>query len=63
MASLGHPIVGDALYGRPGWDRQLDPVPTRQMLHAWKLELKHPVTRAPLAFEAPLPPDFTPYMG
>ncbi len=63
MASLGHPIVGDALYGRPGWDRQLDPVPARQMLHAWKLELKHPVTRAPLAFEAPLPPDFTPYMG
>jgi 23S rRNA pseudouridine1911/1915/1917 synthase len=59
MASLGYPIVGDALYGRPGWDRQLDPVPPRQMLHAWKLELKHPVTRVPLAFEAPLPPEFS----
>ena len=58
MASLGCPIVGDAVYGRPGWDRQLDPPPTRQMLHAWKLELKHPVTRAPLAFEAPVPNDF-----
>ena len=58
MASLGCPVVGDAVYGRPGWDRQLDPPPTRQMLHAWKLELKHPVTRAPLAFEAPIPNDF-----
>ena len=63
MASLGCPIVGDAVYGRPGWDRQLQPQPTRQMLHAWKLELKHPVTRAPLALEAPLPADFAPYLG
>jgi len=62
MASLGCPIVGDAAYGRPGWDRQLDPAPARQMLHAWKLELKHPVTREPLAFEAPLPADFRPYL-
>ena len=59
MASLGCPIVGDAVYGRPGWDRQLDPPPARQMLHAWKLSLKHPVTRAPLAFEAPIPPEFS----
>ena len=63
MASLGCPVIGDATYGRPGWDRQLDPPPPRQMLHAWKLEMKHPVTRAPLAFEAPLPPDFTPYLA
>ena len=62
MASLGCPIVGDAVYGRPGWDRQLQPQPTRQMLHAWKLELKHPVTRVPLALEAPLPTDFSPYL-
>ena len=59
MASLGCPLVGDAVYGRPGWDRQLDPAPARQMLHAWKLSLKHPVTRAPLAFEAPIPPEFS----
>jgi 23S rRNA pseudouridine1911/1915/1917 synthase len=58
MASLGYPIVGDAVYGRPGWDRQLDPPPARQMLHAWKLELKHPVTRIPLSLEAPIPGDF-----
>jgi 23S rRNA pseudouridine1911/1915/1917 synthase len=62
MASLGCPIAGDALYGRPGWDRQLQPVPARQMLHAWKLELKHPVTRAQLAFEATIPSDFSPWL-
>ena len=63
MASLGCPIVGDAVYGRPGWDRQLDPPPTRQMLHAWKLSLKHPVTRVPLAFETPPPADFPCRLG
>ena len=64
MAStLGHPIVGDPVYGRPGWDRQLTPVPARQLLHAWRLGLKHPVTREPLTFEAPLPADFTPFLA
>ena len=63
MASLGCPVVGDATYGRPGWDRQLSPPPARQLLHAWKLSLKHPVTRKPLSFEAPPPPDFSPFLG
>ena len=63
MASLGCPVVGDAVYGRPGWDRQLVPPPARQLLHAWKLELKHPVTRVPLSFEAKPPPDFSPYLA
>ena len=61
MASLGTPVVGDAVYGRSRLDRQLDPPPTRQLLHAWRLALKHPVTRAPMVFEAPLPDDFKPY--
>ncbi|MGN0847766.1 MAG: RluA family pseudouridine synthase, partial [Kiritimatiellia bacterium] len=62
MAStLGCPIAGDAVYGRPGWDRRLVPPPRRQLLHAWKLELKHPVTRQPLVLEAPLPADFAPF--
>jgi 23S rRNA pseudouridine1911/1915/1917 synthase len=29
----------------------------RHALHAWRLTLPHPVTREPLAFEAPLPED------
>ena len=64
MAStLGCPIAGDALYGRPGWDRRLAPVPARQLLHAGRLALRHPVTRAPLLFEAPLPADFAPFLS
>ncbi len=61
LASLGTPVVGDATYGRPRLDRQLDPPPARQMLHAWRLALKHPITRQPMVFEAPLPDDFRSY--
>jgi len=52
MAHLGHPLVGDALYGgQPAAGM------TRQALHARRLALAHPVTGAPLDFEAPPPPD------
>mgnify|MGYP002431663105 CR=1 FL=1 len=53
MASLGHPVAGDAVYGGA---RRL-PAP-RQMLHAWKLTLPHPETGKEMAFEAPFPSDF-----
>ena len=43
MASLGCPVIGDGTYGKGALDRRLDPVPPRQMLHAWKLRLWHPV--------------------
>lgn len=61
MASLGCPIVGDVLYGRKSADRTIFPPPDRQMLHAWRLELRHPVTRTPCVFEAPLPACFAHY--
>ena len=53
MASLGHPVAGDLLYGT---NRKL-PAP-RQMLHAWKLTLPHPLSGKELSLEAPLPEDF-----
>ncbi len=56
---LGHPILGDPIYGHP--KRQVVPV-TRLMLHAWKLSLNHPIHDQPLSFEAPLPPEFEPWM-
>ena len=59
--ALGCPIVGDAVYGRPGWDKKLVPIPRRQLLHAWRLELKHPVTRQSLLLEAPVPEDLNRY--
>jgi 23S rRNA pseudouridine1911/1915/1917 synthase len=62
-ASLGCPVIGDGVYGKSALDRRLDPVPARQMLHAWKLTLRHPVRRTPLAFEAPVPPDMRPFVG
>lgn len=62
MASLGTPVIGDRVYGKPARDRQLDPVPARQMLHAWKLKLWHPCRPEPLAFEAPIPVDMQAYL-
>jgi 23S rRNA pseudouridine1911/1915/1917 synthase len=53
MASIGHPVVGDARYGgrRPSL-----PSP-RPWLHAEHLHLRHPLTAAPLEFDSPLPAD------
>jgi 23S rRNA pseudouridine1911/1915/1917 synthase len=53
FASIGHPVVGDTVYGRR--PTRL-PVP-RQFLHAQRLGFTHPLTGQPLGFEAPLPDD------
>lgn len=63
LASLGCPIIGDRVYGKGALDRRLDPVPARQMLHAWRLALWHPVRNERMSFEAPVPPDMAPYAG
>lgn len=57
MASLGCPVIGDKVYGKPALDKKLEPVPVRQMLHAWKLKLWHPVRSEQMSFEAPIPAD------
>ena len=62
LASLGCPIIGDRVYGKGALDRRLDPVPARQMLHAWRLALWHPVRNERMSFEAPVPPDMAPYL-
>ncbi len=54
FAHLGHPVAGDPVYGRRADDLGI----RRQALHAWRLELRHPVTGSPLALEAPPPADF-----
>lgn len=66
MASLGHPVVGDTLYGAParirheqgGQDLSLD----RNFLHAAELEFAHPVTRKPLHLESPLPEELRTFL-
>jgi 23S rRNA pseudouridine1911/1915/1917 synthase len=63
-AAMGHPVVGDPVYGRSKFLRHLSgPYQAltrdikRQMLHAWRLACLHPRTTRPLQFEAALPPD------
>ena len=56
-AHLGHPIVGDTLYGDAAADRRLAQPPRRLLLHAVQLEFPHPVTGKMLSFAAPPPPD------
>ena len=55
LASIGIPVLGDAVYG--GTRHAPFPV-ERQMLHAWKLRLPHPETGEMLEFTAPVPEDF-----
>ncbi len=56
-AHLGHPIVGDALYGDAAKDRRLASPPRRQLLHAVQLEFRHPSTGRAMRFAAPPPND------
>jgi len=63
MQSLGCPVVGDPLYGRPAADKRLAFLPARQMLHAAHLTFIHPVRGTPMDFVAPLPNDFVKQMG
>ena len=55
MAYIGHPILGDTVYGAK------KPVPglTGQCLHATGLRFIHPRTREPVELHCPLPPEFT----
>ena len=55
-AHLGHPVVGDALYGDRAKDRRVAVRPGRQLLHAVQLEFPHPVTGKMVSFAA-RPPD------
>jgi len=64
LASRGWPLVGDPTYGTPGWTRIANPALAaalrtfpRQALHAWRIGVRHPVTRARLTIEAPVPRD------
>ena len=60
LASIGHPLVGDPVYGG-GRSAKLPPLLAafpRQALHAQRLALVHPVTGKAVAWTSPLPPDF-----
>lgn len=61
LAEAGAPLLGDALYGKPPRDpivRAIGEALGRQALHARVLGFAHPISGAPLRFEAPWPEDF-----
>lgn len=63
LEEVGHPVLGDPLYGGrastlpPPW-----PAPPRLLLHASRLSIRHPRTGKPISFEAALPEDFRTYL-
>lgn len=60
MASLGHPLLGDPVYGGDGtrFQAQHKTHFSGQCLHAGQLSLIHPTTEQAMTFSAPLPADF-----
>ncbi|HKQ46804.1 MAG TPA: RluA family pseudouridine synthase [Phycisphaerae bacterium] len=71
MSHIRHPIVGDPFYGgrhvsvRQVTGRTTDddtPRWTRQLLHAWRLTVTHPIKQTPLSLEAPLATDMKQFL-
>jgi 23S rRNA pseudouridine1911/1915/1917 synthase len=66
MASLGHPLLGDPVYGRtrPAHRELLKNLGFhRQALHAAELGFVHPVSKENLSFKSPLPSDIQELFG
>lgn len=73
LAFLGHPVAGDKIYidsriferyVREGWQEDMRPIvrSERLLLHASKLEFRHPSTGENMKFESPLPPCFDAFL-
>jgi 23S rRNA pseudouridine1911/1915/1917 synthase len=54
VSHIKSPVIGDTVYGR---GRASTIKADRQMLHAAKLSLNHPISGKRMTFEAPLPAD------
>ena len=51
MKYIGHPLIGDFLYGKKSY------LIDRQALHSWKVEFMHPILKEKMYFEAKVPKD------
>lgn len=61
LAAIGHPIVGDPVYGARSFSRHVPSAVRhfpRQALHASTIKFTHPVSQTPLIIRAPYPEDF-----
>lgn len=56
FAHIGHPVVGDSVYGKRGNEDKVLTL-SHQALHAYRLSLTHPVTHEKLTWTAPMPED------
>lgn len=56
LSSIGHPILGDRVYGGAGDDARRLGL-TRPFLHSWRIAFDHPITGASIRREEPLPED------
>ena len=73
LAHLGHPVVGDHMYGEGwergmggpdrGWAKELARRTSRQFLHATRLGFEHPTSGESMRFRSPLPPDLDAVTG
>jgi 23S rRNA pseudouridine1911/1915/1917 synthase len=63
LASIGHPIVGDHVYGAPRKLEGAPPLDGRFFLHAWRIRFAQPSTGGVLAVTAPLPPELEQWMA
>jgi 23S rRNA pseudouridine1911/1915/1917 synthase len=71
--TMGHPVIGDPVYGNRGDKKRLFMVSEdmfqavkgldRQMLHAWRISFVHPVTGERMTMEASLPADMAGMIG
>jgi RluA family pseudouridine synthase len=57
FAHIGHPLIGDDVYGEPS------PLIARQALHASEIAFTHPITRQRMSLTAPLPGDVVDLLG
>jgi 23S rRNA pseudouridine1911/1915/1917 synthase len=58
MAAIGHPMVGDTMYGgRVFADESAGFRFERQALHAYEISFVHPLSLQMMTIQAPIPPD------
>jgi 23S rRNA pseudouridine1911/1915/1917 synthase len=67
LASIGHPVAGDTLYGAPRPESYLGTSSKvasleRNFLHAFELQFRHPISNRPLSFQQPLPAELTKFL-
>jgi 23S rRNA pseudouridine1911/1915/1917 synthase len=62
MAFLGHPVVGDSVYGKTPGELPSDRQPVRHLLHAAELGFFHPSEGRPIRIRSPIPADMRSFL-